>query len=144
MPRCSVAGRTSAVPTAVRGPSIYSTAAVEPVIRAVSVFNTTATAMAVGLAIASATGTQGADLTEVCHDNRSYVPIATGKNTHTADSTVGGTIEQTSLGAAIGSGMMWTFGGNGLKLAAATTSGLVIICPTGTGQHLDFSITWDE
>ncbi len=53
MARCSVAGRTSAVPTTLRGPSVYSTAALKPRIREVGVFNTTATAVAVGLARAS-------------------------------------------------------------------------------------------
>lgn len=144
MARCSVAGRTSAVPTAARGPSVYSTAALKPRIREVGVFNTTATAVAVGLARASATGTQGAALTEVCEDDDSHVVIATGFNTHTADATVGGTIRQASLGAAIGSGVIWTFGDNGFVLDNATTAGIVIICPSGTGQHLDFYVLWDE
>ncbi len=144
MARCSVAGRTSAVPTTVRGPSVYSTAALKPRIREVGVFNATAAAVAVGLARASATGTQGAALTEVCEDDDAHVVIATGFNTHTADATVGGTIRQASLGAAIGSGVIWTFGDNGFVLDNATTSGIVIICPTGTGQHLDFYVLWDE
>lgn len=144
MARCSVAGRTSAVPTAVRGPSVYATTGIKPRIMEIEVWNTTATACTVGIARASATGTQGAGLTEVCEDDDSHVVIATGFNTHTADATVGGTIRQASLGAAIGSGVIWTFGANGLVLNNATTAGIVIICPTGTGQHLDFAITWDE
>lgn len=144
MARCSVAGRTSAVCTTVRGPSVYATTGVKPRIREIQVFNTTATAVAVGIARASATGTQGAALTEVCHDDDSHTIIATGFNTHTADATVGGTILQASLGAAIGSGVIWTFGGDGLVLDNATAAGIVIICPSGTGQHLDFSIIWDE
>jgi len=144
MPRCAVASRTSAVPTAVRGPSLYATAGVKPVIREIGVFNTTVTAMAVAIVRATTTGTQGADLTEVNLDDLSHTIIATGKNTHTADATVGGAIQQASLGAAIGSGVIFTFGGNGLVLDGATTSGIVIICPTGTGQHLDFYIIWDE
>lgn len=144
MARFAVAGRTSAVPTAVRGPSVYATTAVKPRIREIGVFNTTATAMAVAIARASATGTQGAALTEVCLDDDVHVAIATGFNTHTADATVGAAIRQASLGALIGAGVIWTFGDDGLVLDNATTAGIVIICPTGTGQHLDFYIEWVE
>lgn len=144
MARCSAAGRTSAVPTAVRGPSLYATTVIRPRIREIGVFNTTVTAVAVALARASATGTQGAGLTEVCESDDSHVVLGTAFNTHTADATVGGPIRQASLGAAIGSGVIWTFGDDGLVLSNATTSGVVIILPTGTAQHLDFYFVWDE
>jgi hypothetical protein len=142
MARCSVATRTSAVPTAARGPSVYATTGVKPRIKEIGVFNTTTTACAVGIARATATGTQGAGLTEICEDDDSHTIIATGFNTHTADATVGACIRQASLGAAIGSGVIFTF--DDLVLDNATTAGIVIVCPTGTGQHLDFWITWDE
>lgn len=144
MARCSVAGRTSAVPTAARGPSVYATTGVKPRIREIGVFNTTTTAAAVAVCRATATGTQGAALTEVCEDDDVHTIITTGFNTHTADATVGSPVRQASVGAAIGSGVIWTFGGDGLVLDNATTAGIVITCPTGTGQHLDFYITWDE
>lgn len=144
MARCAVATRTSAVPTAARGPSVYATTGIKPRIREIGVFNTTATACAVGVARATATGTQGAALTEVCLDDDSHTVIATGFNTHTADATVGACIRQASLAAAIGSGVIWTFGDDGLVLDNATTAGIVIVCPTGTGQHLDFHIEWAE
>lgn len=144
MARCVVATRTSAVPTTVRGPSLYSTANVKPRIVEIGVFNTTATACAVAICRATATGTQGAALTEVCETDDSVAIVATAFNTHTADATVGASIRQGSLGAAVGSGVIWTFPEAGLVLDNATTSGLVITCPTGTGQHLDFYIVWLE
>jgi hypothetical protein len=131
------------VPTAARGPSVYATAALKPRIVEVGVFNTTTTACAVGIARATATGTQGAALTEICEDDDVHVVIATGFNTHTADATVGACIRQASLGAFIGAGVIWTFP-KGIVLNNATTAGLVIVCPTGTGQHLDFHISWEE
>src|SRR5262245_32781858 len=142
--RCAVAGRTAAVPTAARGPSLYATTAVKPRIREIGVWNTTTTACAVGVARASATGTQGTGLTEVCEDDDTKTIIATGLQTHTADATVGACVRQASLGAAIGSGVIWTWGETGLVVDNATTAGIVIVCPTGTGQHLDFYIVWDE
>lgn len=144
MARCAVADRTSAVPTAARGPSVYATAAVRPRIREIGIFNTTAVACAVGVERATATGTQGAALTEINLEDDSHTIIATAFNTHTADATVTGCIRQASLGAAIGSGVIFTFGGEGMLLDNATTAGVVITCPTGTGQHLDFYIEWDE
>lgn len=144
MARCSVAGRTSAVPTSARGPSVYATAAVRPRIREIGVFNTTTTAVAVGVAVASATGTQGAALTELCESDPTHVPIATGFNTHTVDATITETARQASLGAAIGAGTIFTFGEDGLVIDDGTGNGVVITCPTGTGQHLDFYIVWDE
>lgn len=144
MARCAVAGRTSAVPTSVRGPSVYATTGVKPRIREIGVFNTTTTAAAVAVCRASATGTQGAGLTEVCLDDDSHTIIATGFNTHTADATVGSPVRQATLGAAAGAGVIFTFGDDGLVLDNATTAGIVITCPTGTGQHLDFYIEWVE
>lgn len=144
MARFAVATRTSAVPTTVRGPSLYATAAVRPQIREIGVFNTTATAVAVAIVRASATGTQGTGLTEVCTSDDSNVAISTGFNTHTADATVGAAVKQASLGAAIGSGVIWTWDAGEFIVDNATTAGVVIICPTGTAQHLDFYINWAE
>ncbi len=143
--RVAVAGRTSAVPTAARGPSVYGIASKGGRLREVGVFNTTTTACAVGLARASAAGTQGAALTEIALDSAvDGVIQLTAFNTHTADATVGGTIRQASLGAAIGAGVIWTFGDAGLIIPQGTANGIVIICPTGTGQHLDFYLEWSE
>lgn len=144
MARCSVATRTSAVPTAARGPSLYATTAVRPQIKEIGVFNTTGTACAVAINRATTTGTQGAGLTEVCTSDDSNTIVATAFNTHTADATVGAAIRQASLGAAVGSGVIWTFEDGELLIDNLTTAGVVITCPTGTGQHLDFYIAWKE
>lgn len=144
MARCAVAGRTDAVPTTTRGPSVYATAAVRPRILSVEVYNTTTTAVAVALVKASAAGTQGTALTEVCLSDPTRTVIATGFNTHTANATVGAAFRQATLGAAAGSGVIWTWDDGDLVIDDGTGSGLVIICPTGTAQHLDFAIEWEE
>jgi hypothetical protein len=133
----------SAIATAARGPSVYATTGVKPRIREIGVFNTTTAACSVGVARATATGTQGAALTEVNESDDSHTVIATGFNTHTADATVA-LSRQASIGAAIGAGVIFTFGEDGFILDNATTSGVVITCPSGTGQILDFYIVWDE
>jgi hypothetical protein len=144
MARCSVGGRTSAVPTAARGPSLYATAASGSLyVVEIQVFNTTSTACALSIGVATAAGTQGAALTEVNESDQSHTVLGTAFNTHTADATLTNT-RHASLGAAIGAGMVWTFGGPGLHIPEGTGNGVVITCHTGTGQHLDFSILWDE
>lgn len=144
MARFAASTRTSAVCTTVRGPSVYATTAVKPRIREIGVCNTTAVAVAVGVVRASAAGTQGAALTEICLDDDVHVAIATAFNTHTADATVGAALRNVTLPGVIGATVIWTFGPDGLVLDNATGAGIVINCPTGTGQHLDFWIEWTE
>jgi hypothetical protein len=132
------------VPTTLKGPCIYATAAIRPQIRKIEVYNTTTTALAVAVVRATATGTQGTALTEVCLSDDSRTVIATGFNTHAANATVGSPVVQASLGNVVGSGIIWTWGPGEFIVDNATTAGCVIICPTGTGQHLDFSIEWEE
>lgn len=144
MPRCSVGGRTVAVPTAVRGPSLYAAAASgQLVLREVAAFNTTAVAAAVSLGICTATGTQGTGLTEVNESDPTHTILGTGFNTHTGDATLTNTRHAT-LGAFVGAGIIWVFGDNGLIIPEGTANGVAITCPTGTGQHLDFWFVWDE
>ena len=144
MARCSVATRSSLASGVAAGPSLYATTAVRPQIREIGVFNTTAVAVAVGIVRATTAGTQGAGLTEVCDSDLSHVVIATAFNTHTVAPTVSAASRQTSLGAAIGSGVIWTWGPGEFILTNAVTDGVVINCPTGTGQILDFYIVWEE
>lgn len=144
MARFAYAGRTTAVPTAARGPNIYATTAVRPQIREIGVWNTTAVACAVAIVRATATGTKGSAGTAVCMSDDSNVAIATVATTHTADATVGAAIKQASLGAAIGAAVIWTWDPGELIVNNLTTAGVVITCPTGTGQQLDFYINWTE
>ena len=145
MARFTVSARASAIATTVRGPSVYNIAsAASPRIVEVGVFNTTTTAFVAAVQRMTATGTQGAGLTEAKHDANGPAADATGFNTHTADATASDEIARASIGASVGSGMVWTFGGGGLVIPAGTASGIAITCPTGTGQLFDFYIVWDE
>ena len=145
MARFTISGRTSALPTAARGPSLYNIASLcSPKIVEVGVFNTTALAVAVALNRLTAAGTQGAALTEAKHDGNGPAADATGFNTHTLDATAGEEIVRTTLAAAIGAGMVWTFGAGGLVIPAGVANGIGILLPTGVAQHLDFYIVFDE
>jgi hypothetical protein len=144
MARHSVANRSTVAGTTLRAiASVFSTASVGFTLREVGVFNTTTSAVAVSLVrFTNATGV-GAGLTEVDYDAAKPV-IATAFAGHTADGAVGSAFRQASLGAAIGSGVIWTFGDSGILVPVGTANGIGIICPTGTGQILDFYYDWDE
>jgi hypothetical protein len=136
--RATIAG-TAALPLV----SLYATAAVRPTVVEVGFWNTTSTAVAVSLNRLTTAGTQGAGLTEVAEDSPDHVAIATGFAGHTVGPTVGGELRRATLAATVGSGVIWTFM-TGLEIPAATAQGLGLTVPTGTGQVLDYYISWIE
>ncbi len=146
MARYSIAGRASAAATAtLPAVSLFAAAAVGGRIREIQIYNTTATAFALSLRRFTALGTQGAGLTEIPHEVDVPAASCTGYDAHTVTPTiVAGVIAQATLGAAVGSGLIWTFGDQGLVLKIGTGSGYGILCPTGTGQVFDYTIIWDE
>jgi len=139
-----VVGRTDALITALRGPSLYAAAAAGAAIREVSVWNTTTSQVAVGLIRWTATGTQGTALTGAPWNPNQADPDCTAFNTHTADATAGAVLRRAMLGAAIGAAVIFTFGDSGIVIPEGTTNGVGIYLPTGTAQHLDFEFVWDE
>lgn len=142
----TVAGRATVIGTAVRAiASLFAVVNTGARIREVGVFNTTAVALNVALArFTNATGV-GAGLTEAPWDEDLSAPVqCTGFAGHTADGGVGTVFRHVPLGAAIGFGQIWTFGGPGLAIKKGTANGIGIIIPTGTGQICDYYIDWEE
>ena len=150
MARFSVAFRSAGAGSATLPlGSIWSTAAVRPRLVEVAVFNTTAVAVAVALArFSGGAGTKGAAVTAVYEDDNSQAAVTTAANTHTVTPTaISAPLRQATLGAAAGSGIIWTFGGgktSGLVIPNSTTDGIGIIIPAGAGQICDIGFTWDE
>jgi hypothetical protein len=125
--------------------SIYAVATRTPRIFQVGVFNTTATAVSMALRRATTVGTTGAARDELPVDDPVAVALATVVDTHTVGPTLtAGAIRTATLGAAIGSGVIWTFSERGLEVPAATTNGLCIVPLTGTGQICDIYLEWAE
>ena len=145
MSRYSIAGRATVAGTSARAiASLFAPASSGGRIREVGVFNTTTTALAIALArFTNATGV-GAGLTEAEYDENAPPPLCTGFAGHTADGGVGQIFRQASLGAAIGAGVIWTFGDTGLVIALGTANGIGVLIPTGTGQICDYYIDWEE
>ncbi len=130
--------------------SIYSAAASIGVLREVGVFNTTATALEIFLTRLTATGTQGAGLTEARFNPKKAPALCTAFTTHTVDATLGDDLGYRAvLGAAIGSGVIWTFGDDGIMIGEPDAlevvgNGIGIILETGTGQICQCYMVWDE
>jgi hypothetical protein len=146
MARYSIAGRSTIAGTNVLPQfSLWATATINFRIREIGVFNTTVTAVNIALSRLTARGTVGSAITVNQMDSSSVAASCTPFNGNTVAATVGTTIVQTTLGAAAGAGMIWTFANDtGINTNAGTTNGVGIIVPNGTGQITDFYLIWDE
>src|SRR6185503_3109897 len=127
MPRFAAGAKTSAGTVQWPMLSLFSSAVAQPNIREIAIFNTTTTAFDVKLArIASGPGTVGAGLTETPLDNPSAVAGGMAFTTYTAGTpSLTDLGYRASIGAAIGAGVIWTFGDEGLEIlpAAGTVNG---------------------
>lgn len=115
-------------------------------IREIGIFNTTTTAFYASLRKFSTAGTRGAAVNSIAQSVISAAAACTiaDANTSTAPTLVNGTVRIATLPAAIGGGVIWTFGDSGLELAAGTGNMFGILCPSGTGQVFTYYIDWDE
>lgn len=115
-------------------------------IREIGFFNTTATAVAIKLCRLTTAGTPGTGLTEaILNDVDPVAAVGTAFNTY---SGTGPTLvdlgHRTVLGAAIGSGCIWTFDEWELTIAAVANHGVGLVVENGTGQALQAYIKWTE
>ncbi len=130
--------------------SLWSAAASVGTLREVGCFNTTTTAVEIFLTRLSTTGTQGAGLTEARYNMKGPPALCTAFTTHTADATYDEDLGYRAvLGAAIGSGVIWTFGDAGLVIGLPdavelVTNGIGISLENGTGQICQTYFVWDE
>ena len=146
MARFAISGRTTIVGTnLLPNVSLYATAAVRPRIVEIGLFNTSVTAVEVSVNRLTTAGTPGTGLTEVPLDSPLHGAVATGFAGHTVGPTIGGELRRAVLGAAAGSGVVWTWPPDScLEIPEATTNGIGVIVPTGTGQTLAYYIEWLE
>jgi len=145
MARFAAGWRTGAGSTTLPIASLYAPANNQLVIYEIGVFNTTATAVAVAVQRLSTTGTQGAGQTEIGIDDTIATAVGTAFTTHSVAPTItAGFIRAATLGAAVGSGVIFTFSERGLRIPQGTTNGIGITIPTGTGQIVDCYWEWSE
>lgn len=141
----SVAGLASGIGTTARPcVSVYSPAGNGFVIRELACWNTTTTACVYKWARLTTAGTPGSGLTEMEWREDGLAPTVTAFDAHSADATIGLTVEYMPIGAAIGAGYYYTYGSEGLVVAAGTGNGVGLVLASGTGQILAYKIVWEE
>lgn len=127
------------------GPTLYAPAGQNLIVREIGVFNTTTTAFGVAIVRATSGGNRGAAITATSENDPGHTVLGVPVNVHAAAATLAGTARQASIGAAIGAGVIFTFGDNGLQIAAGTANGITIAAITATtGQIADGYFSWDE
>jgi hypothetical protein len=147
MPRYSVGVRsTGAGSTTLPVGALVASASVDLHVVEVGVFNSTATACNVTVRRITSAGTPGTGLSEIPWDPDAPAATGTGFDTYTSTgpTLTAGFYSHADLGAAIGSGIIFTYGERGLRIPKGTANGIVIIPGTGTGQILDWYMIWDE
>jgi hypothetical protein len=115
-------------------------------IREIGVFNTTATAVALKLCRLSTAGTPGTTITPA-----SLPVFDPAGSLVTVRNTYSGTAPTTTdlgyrvqLGAAVGSGFVWTWDDWELTTDKVASNGIGALVENGTGQALQFYIKWYE
>jgi hypothetical protein len=145
MARYSAGVKTSAGSTTLPLAALAAAAGVGAKLREVGVFNTTNTACDVKLVRLTTAGTPGASQTETKHDPDSATASCSFNTTYTS---TGPTLEdlgyRASLGAAIGAGVIWTFGDQGIRIPVGTANGVGVVVENGTGQACQIYASWDE
>jgi hypothetical protein len=124
--------------------SIYSPAGNGFTIREIAVWNETVNACTYNIVRLTTTGTQGTGLTEVEYTSDLRDPTATAFAAHSVAPTLGNVIRRMPIGAAIGAGYYYTWGGKGLVVQSGTSNGVGIILAAGTGQLCAYHIDWEE
>jgi hypothetical protein len=141
MARTAVAYRTTGAGSAtLPATSIYSLATGDLWVVEVGLTSTTTTAFQVSLARLTTAGTQGASAGTVTYEEGSANLTAkwAAVQAHSGSApTLGPEVRRASIGASIGSGVIFTFGGRGLLIPSGTANGLALICITGTFQASD-------
>lgn len=125
--------------------SLHAAAGVGGRVREIGVANTTAVACDVRVVRLTTAGTPGATITVDKQDAQSAAASCVLTQAHSVAPTIADLGYRASLGAAIGSGFVWTFGDAGLLIAAGVANGIgLIAADSSTLQILQAYFVWDE
>jgi hypothetical protein len=140
---------TSAGSTTLPLATLVGAATTRPRVLEIGMFNTTSTAVALRLCRLDGTsaGTPGtAAAAYLRHVPEDVAPVSAvrGTYTSTAPTVLSDAGYRCQLGAAVGSGCIWTFGDSGICVPAVANAALAILVENGTGQACQIYYTWDE
>lgn len=146
MSRFAAGGLTTAGSTTLPLASIYSNTTGRVFITQIQVWNTTSTAVALKLVRLTTAGTRPTAWTSAplsLEDTAAAVGAAYG--THTVAPTITTDLGYRAvLGAAVGSGVIWTWQDRVLTITATANAGIGLVVENGTGQPVQFSVEWGE
>lgn len=145
MARFSAGGLTSAGSTTLPVFGLLGTTGVVARIREIGVFNTSSSAVALKLCRITTAGTPGATLASQSGNPDPSSSVALLKNTWS--STAPTTVDlgyRCILGAAVGSGFVWTFDDFDLTTLAVANSAVGALVENGIGQALQVYVKWAE
>lgn len=147
MSRFAAGGITTAGSTTLPLASLYGGTGGRLFITEIGVFNTTATALSVKLVRLTTAGTRPTAWTSApvsLEDTATAVGAAYGTHTGTAPTLGADLGYRAVLGAAIGSGVVWTWPDRVLTVTATANAGIGLIVENGTGQAVQFYVAWGE
>lgn len=146
MSRYAAGGLTTAGSTTLPLASLYGSASGRVFITEIGIFNTSSTAVALKLVRLSTAGTRPTAWTSAPvsqEDTAAAVGLAYG--THTVAPTLGNDLGyRCILGAAPGSGVVWTWPDRVMTISAAANAGIGLIVENGTGQAVQVYWAWGE
>jgi hypothetical protein len=141
----SAGGLTTAGSTTLPVVALVGSAAIRCRVLEIGVFNTTATAVALKLCRLTTAGTPGATLTSQNMDPADPVAsVGLLKNTYSVTATNSDAGFRCVLGAAVGSGFVWTFADYEFTTLVAANAAIGILVENGTGQALQTYWKWKE
>jgi hypothetical protein len=120
--------------------SIYSLGTGDVWLVEVGITNTSATtAFQISLARLTSAGTQGAAAGAWTYEEgaTNLTAKVAAVQAHTVLPGLGAEVRRASIGATVGSGIIFTFGGRGLLLPSGTANGLGLITINGAAQLVD-------
>jgi hypothetical protein len=125
--------------------SLYSLGTGDIWLVEVGITNTTAVAFEVSLSRLTTAGTQGTAVTATYEEgSANFTSKGDARQTHTVAPTLSTEVRRASIGASIGSGAIFTFGGRGLFIPSGTANGLGLLPLVGTGQIADVYWSFDQ
>lgn len=145
MSRFSASATQTGTKTSARGPNVVC-GAKDLVLREIGVESTTAVSSQVALVKITARSSTGATgLTEVPWSDDGQAPAGSVEHGNTADHTVAtGNIRTAHLPAAIGGGVIWTFGPDELRVRGGSGDGFALVLPGGSDAVINFYFDWEE
>lgn len=146
MTRYAAGGLTTAGSTTLPLASIYGGASSRVYLTELGFFNTSSTAVALRLIRLSTAGTRPTawSSTQVSQEDPTTA-VAAVYGTHTVAPTLGADLGyRCVLGAAVGSGVVWSWPDRIMTISATANAGIGLIVENGTGQALQFYVAWGE